>query len=210
MTRDPYQGSAYDPASLHRYNYARANPANFIDPTGRIAAGEYGKLSFTDITKTAAGVTALGFIVKCSIYTIASSVQLLGENPGWHLENYSANWRDCWARTTWSEAGRNFVLNGAFLGLGYAVGPALDGIGEWLLGAEEGLATPIGSALPRIYTNSTPLGDQFPELDGINPGYEDGVSGTTTNCVPCTNAFMDRMAGRSRCGRHTWPTSGRS
>jgi RHS repeat-associated protein len=39
MTRDPYQGSVYDPASLHRYNYARANPANFIDPSGRLSAG---------------------------------------------------------------------------------------------------------------------------------------------------------------------------
>jgi len=27
MTRDPYQGSIYDPASLHRYNYARAGHA---------------------------------------------------------------------------------------------------------------------------------------------------------------------------------------
>ena len=49
MTRDPYQGSIYDPASLHRYNYARANPANFIAPSGRFAACEYGQLTFTDI-----------------------------------------------------------------------------------------------------------------------------------------------------------------
>ena len=34
MTRDPYEGSIYDPASLHRYNYSRANPVNFIDPSG--------------------------------------------------------------------------------------------------------------------------------------------------------------------------------
>jgi hypothetical protein len=26
--------SIYDPASLHRYNYSRANPVNFIDPSG--------------------------------------------------------------------------------------------------------------------------------------------------------------------------------
>jgi len=35
MTRDPYAGSIYAPASLHRYNYARSNPVNYIDPSGR-------------------------------------------------------------------------------------------------------------------------------------------------------------------------------
>jgi len=138
MTRDPYQGSIYDPASLHRYNYARANPANFIDPSGRFATGEYGKLTFTDIVKNAAAVTALGAVVRCSIYTIASSVQLLGENPGWHLENYGANWRDCWARTTWSQLGKEFLINGASFGLGYAAGPALEALGGWLGYAEQG------------------------------------------------------------------------
>jgi RHS repeat-associated protein len=32
---DPFQGRIFDPASLHKYLYASANPANFVDPTGR-------------------------------------------------------------------------------------------------------------------------------------------------------------------------------
>lgn len=34
MSRDPYGGSIYDPASLHRHNYAAANPVKYIDPSG--------------------------------------------------------------------------------------------------------------------------------------------------------------------------------
>ncbi|HET9765798.1 MAG TPA: RHS repeat-associated core domain-containing protein [Thermoanaerobaculia bacterium] len=37
---DPWLGSTYDPASLHRYLYGDANPANAIDPTGRFSAVE--------------------------------------------------------------------------------------------------------------------------------------------------------------------------
>ena len=34
ITRDTYQGSAYDPVSLHRYLYANADPVNRRDPSG--------------------------------------------------------------------------------------------------------------------------------------------------------------------------------
>ncbi|UWZ84367.1 hypothetical protein MOP44_00185 [Occallatibacter riparius] len=42
MTRDPYSGSIYGPASLHRYSYARSNPLDFIDNSGRsVGDGEH-------------------------------------------------------------------------------------------------------------------------------------------------------------------------
>jgi len=31
---DPFEGGSYDPSSLHKYLYARNNPANLIDPSG--------------------------------------------------------------------------------------------------------------------------------------------------------------------------------
>ena len=34
ITQDSYGGNTYDPASLHRYNYANGNPIKFFDPTG--------------------------------------------------------------------------------------------------------------------------------------------------------------------------------
>lgn len=37
MTVDPFAGSQTDPASLHRYLYANANPITFTDPTGQFA-----------------------------------------------------------------------------------------------------------------------------------------------------------------------------
>ncbi|WP_208601087.1 hemagglutinin repeat-containing protein [Methylobacterium brachiatum] len=58
-----------------------------------------------------------------------------------------------------------------------------------------------GSALPSIYTEMRPLDAEFPLLKGINPGYTEGEAGTSTNCVSCVNAFMDRMAAASTDGK---------
>jgi len=41
MSRDPLDGSAKDPASLHKYLYADGDPVNGWDPTGRAAAFGY-------------------------------------------------------------------------------------------------------------------------------------------------------------------------
>jgi RHS repeat-associated protein len=35
QTTDPYQGTPFDPTSLHQYLYARNDPANRIDPGGK-------------------------------------------------------------------------------------------------------------------------------------------------------------------------------
>jgi RHS repeat-associated protein len=41
LSRDPEDGKANDPASLHKYLYAGANPVNRVDPLGRKTEGEY-------------------------------------------------------------------------------------------------------------------------------------------------------------------------
>jgi RHS repeat-associated protein len=78
MTRDPYSGSAYDPASLHRYNYARSNPANFLDPSGRATLGEYGLMFTNQVAKNVA-VGAVGLSVNCMIRADAGILYLVGE-----------------------------------------------------------------------------------------------------------------------------------
>ena len=40
ITMDPYQGSLFDPVSLHKYLYANANPIMYSDPTGYFSLGE--------------------------------------------------------------------------------------------------------------------------------------------------------------------------
>jgi hypothetical protein len=34
---DPFEASAFDPPSLHKYLYAVADPVNTVDPTGRFS-----------------------------------------------------------------------------------------------------------------------------------------------------------------------------
>ncbi len=40
ISMDSYQGSLFDPVSLHKYLYANANPVMFTDPTGYFSLGE--------------------------------------------------------------------------------------------------------------------------------------------------------------------------
>jgi RHS repeat-associated protein len=40
MTMDTYEGSQHDPASLHKYLYAHADPVNNLDPSGHASAAE--------------------------------------------------------------------------------------------------------------------------------------------------------------------------
>jgi len=44
MSRDPEDGNAKDPASLHKYLYAGGDPVNWIDPSGRDDMIETGDL----------------------------------------------------------------------------------------------------------------------------------------------------------------------
>ncbi len=40
ISMDSYQGSLYDPVSLHKYLYANANPVKYTDPTGYFSLAE--------------------------------------------------------------------------------------------------------------------------------------------------------------------------
>jgi RHS repeat-associated protein len=134
MTRDPYQGSIHDPASLHRYNYTSANPVNFIDPSGRADLADYGLLAANSVARGAV-VTSLSFAVNCAIFAEASAVDLVGQHIGQQIDQLSLLFKGCEAQITPMQFATALATNTALMGLGELAGGAL---GKWLYEAEEG------------------------------------------------------------------------
>jgi RHS repeat-associated protein len=139
MSRDPYEGSIYDPASLHRYNYARANPVNYIDPSGRSNLTEYALDLSLNTIATAGVVTSLGFSVKCAYFTVASSVHLVGETLGQQVDQFTPLFKSCAAKITTTQFVTAWAANTALLALNVFAGPALTAVGDWMFGAEQGM-----------------------------------------------------------------------
>jgi RHS repeat-associated protein len=75
MSRDPLDGKAKDPKTLHKYLYANGDPINRIDPRGRSGSGEavaggdlgeYGGIILAVATHTVVGATVLACAVNVS------------------------------------------------------------------------------------------------------------------------------------------------
>jgi hypothetical protein len=73
-----------------------------------------------------------------TIYAIASSVQLVGDNAGLHFDDLWTNFKGCSAKVTVSTFGRAWLANFALMGLGAGAGA----LGEGLFPVEQGL--PVG------------------------------------------------------------------
>ncbi len=67
ISMDSYQGTIYDPVSLHKYLYAGANPVQYTDPTG------YSRLDETTVTQTGLLMIGAGMLfagmVALNIYS---------------------------------------------------------------------------------------------------------------------------------------------
>jgi hypothetical protein len=149
MTRDPYSGSAYDPASLHRYNYARSNPANFLDPSGRATLGEYA-LEFTNQAAKNVAVGAVGLSVNCMIRADAGILYLVGEfsHDNQTVIDAKADFTNCLASVTVEQLTEASLLSWGFGvvfdELGGMLPEALQGFFPRLLSEEEGSIGPRG------------------------------------------------------------------
>lgn len=87
ISMDSYQGSVYDPVSLHKYLYANANPVMYTDPSGYFSLAECSVVSSIQSTiQSMHQITQLVKIIKwankvCTIYDTAMEIRsvILGE-----------------------------------------------------------------------------------------------------------------------------------
>ena len=163
---------------------ARANPVNFVDPSGRDAASEY---SFFSLNTVAKGVvlTATGEAVGCAFYSLASATDLVGQHIGQQITQLSLLWQGCAASITTSQYLNAFAANTALLGLGEGVGWA---IGDLMEGAEQGAVQPWLAA----ETAATPFQQIMSKLQGMDfssaPNTAVFYSGAGTGQVAATLA----------------------
>ena len=64
LSRDPEDGKAYDPQSLHKYLYAGGDPVNRADPRGRADASDYTSILANESWKTKLELRASAYAVR--------------------------------------------------------------------------------------------------------------------------------------------------
>jgi len=72
LSHDPLPGWLYEPATLHRYNYASTNPVNRIDPSGQDDFGETAEIDKNVSVASEAEEEAVGKEVECQLSIDAS------------------------------------------------------------------------------------------------------------------------------------------
>ena len=81
ISMDSYQGSLYDPVSLHKYLYANANPVKYTDPTGYYSLAEFSIADGIQSTLSSMHqLNSLRNIVKwanamCTVYDVATEIR---------------------------------------------------------------------------------------------------------------------------------------
>ena len=82
MSLDPYPGELDEPASIHKYLYANADPVNFVDPTGLAALGDYARLTAI-ITRLVSVLRRLGRAIACIFLKVASVIAAMVGYEEW-------------------------------------------------------------------------------------------------------------------------------
>jgi RHS repeat-associated protein len=84
LSKDPLAGVLTDPATLHKYLYAAADPVNRLDPSGKAEAVEAG-LQVTQMLITSAAIVATVYTLECfAVHQFTTQAGwLLNTNLGW-------------------------------------------------------------------------------------------------------------------------------
>lgn len=82
ISMESYQGSTYDPVSLHKYLYAGANPVQYIDPTGysRVADFATSQAGMLIIASAAALEATVALNIFSSLRKNLSDVTVVSQN----------------------------------------------------------------------------------------------------------------------------------
>ena len=78
LSRDPYDGNAKIPATLHKYLYTGGDPVNWIDPSGRADEVEYSLLQMAGATAAIIGIEAVFTLETKALWTLEPEP---GPNP---------------------------------------------------------------------------------------------------------------------------------
>jgi RHS repeat-associated protein len=171
LSEDPFEGSIHEPASLHPYLYAYANPTVYVDPDGRCV----GKLQES---------TACQAIARGLEYFIAGDPVARAEEEIERREKVIQGRREFRVRTgreprpdevVWREGGRALTSDFREIDISGRVEPDH---AEWtLVGAGTGVRLAVTSArtagastAKQVIAGATQLGDEAAgELLGVSP-----------------------------------------
>ena len=90
VTADPWDGTPFDPLTLHKYVYARGNPVSFADPTGLFAYTIMEVMVMTTIIYILAMALICALQVTAGRVTDALSLFSYSERVKWHGEMIAA------------------------------------------------------------------------------------------------------------------------
>jgi RHS repeat-associated protein len=82
LSRDPEDGKAKDPASLHKYLYANGDPVNGIDPRGRETMFESIEVLRKDAVITGATVATIRTLIVTGLCSVSGVLSAYDTKPG--------------------------------------------------------------------------------------------------------------------------------